>query len=531
MLDEVEIFRFWFQFVCNSHSRARNKIFEITWKKRSCIYSKRFKSILIRSRISIFSPFIICRMNTTFNANNSALAPVCPLSQWTFLGSFSQLLAYSVIFLLSIFGNCVLITALCGNYGRCHAVMRYYIVNMAAADLLTTVVNIGVQVYHYALLVMNKQFVWLVDGITGVALCKMFAFLQGTGIACSVFTLIAIATNRFRAVVFPFQRTMRNSRAYLVITVVWISAFATASPMLYAMRLKNGNEASYCVEDWEPLNQSSPAHYTLVLFFSLYLCPLLLLAFLYSIIALKVWGRTAPGQTTAVNQVIEMERKKKITMICMTVVLVFSLCWLPFYIYMILQFVGAFNDGCNAPEYLAFLGLFFGHANSAINPFIYIIYNSDYQRGVKKVLSSCSCPWKSNKLRMRTSRSTLESLPSQRTFKELELTSIKKHFLGQPSGNWLNDFLPRLTVRFTACGLINIMPLNFRTNSRSETVVWVVKTLTTEWKPKNGFESKARLNRSRYNLNCFIFSRFRLWLRTALTIRQKVLNVTFERIN
>lgn len=376
-------------------------------------------------------------MNTTFNANNSALAPVCPLPQATFLRSFSQLLAYSVILLLSIFGNCVLITALCGNYSRCHAVMRYYIVNMAVADLLTTVVNIGVQVYHYALLVMHKQFVWLVDGITGVALCKMIAFLQGTAIACSVFTLIAIATNRFRAVVFPFQHIMRNSRAYLVITVVWISAFATASPMLYAMRLKNVNEESYCMEDWEPLldNQSSRRQYTMVLFFSLYLCPLLLLALLYSIIALKVWGRTAPGQTTTVNQVIEMERKKKIMMICITVVLVFSLCWLPFYVYLILEFVGAFNDGCNTPEYLAFLGLFFGHANGAINPFIYIIYNSEYQKGVKKVLSFCCCPWKSNKLHMRTSRSMLESSPSQRTFKELELTSIKKYFLGQPSEN------------------------------------------------------------------------------------------------
>ena len=374
-------------------------------------------------------------MNTSFNANNSALAPVCPTLQWTLLRSFSQVLVYSVIFFLSIFGNGVLIVALCGNYSRCHAVMRYYIVNMAAADLLTTVFNIGVQVYHYALLVMNKQFVWLVDGIAGVALCKMFAFLQSTAIACSVFTLIAIATNRFRAVVFPFRRTMSNSRAYLVISLVWISAFVIASPMLYAMRVKIVNDSSYCMEDWEPLfdNQSSQEHYTLVLFFSLYLCPLFLLALLYSIIALKVWGRTVPGQTTAVNQVIEMERKKKIIKTCLTVVLVFALCWLPFYLYLILNFVGAFNNECSTPEYLAFLGLFFGHANSAINPFIYIIYNSDYQKGVKEVLSLCCCPWKSNKLRMSTSRSTLESMPSLKTFKELELTSLKKYFSEQPS--------------------------------------------------------------------------------------------------
>ncbi|XP_068711256.1 QRFP-like peptide receptor [Montipora foliosa] len=364
------------------------------------------------------------RMNESLTTNNTDQAG-CPLPQLTFFRAASQLLAYSAIFILSMFGNCVLINAITRNYGRCSAAMNYYIINMAAADLVTTVFDIGVQVYHYAVMAMNKQFEWF-DGVMGVFLCKWFAFTQGTAIACSVLTLTAIAINRFQAVMFPFRPSMRTSRALLVIGLIWISSFAIASPMLYAMRVLNSHGALYCLEDWEPLfdNQSSRGHYSLVLLFFLYVCPLVLIGLLYSLIALKVWVRTAPGQITAPHQLNETKRKKKILKICMTVVSVFAVCWLPFYVYLILNFLGDGNNGCGTPEYVAFIGLFFGHANSALNPFIYIIYNSDYQKSLKKVLLHCCCHWKSDRVRMRTIRSSLESIPSLRTFKELELTSL-----------------------------------------------------------------------------------------------------------
>ena len=349
----------------------------------------------------------------------------CPLPQSTLFTASCQLFAYSAILVLSIFGNSILISAIISNNNRIHSVMNYYIINMAIADLLTTVFDMGAQVCHYALMVMEKQFEWL-GGITGVFLCKFIVFIQGTAIACSVFTLAAIAINRYLAVVLPFRRNRRNSAAILVISLTWMSSFAIVSPMLYAMQVQNEGGVLYCQENWEPLfdNHSSSKDYTLALFFSLYVFPLAIIGILYSIIVFKVWVRTVPGHTTAHNQLHEIETRKKILKICITVVFVFALCWLPFYAYLILNFIAANNNGCGVPEYVAFLGLFFGHANSAINPFIYIFYNSDYQKVLKKALKPFYCPCKSNGVRMRSNRSTLDSFPSLRTFKELELTSL-----------------------------------------------------------------------------------------------------------
>lgn len=360
--------------------------------------------------------------NLTSNLTDPNGCP--PLPQSTLFGASCQLFAYSTIFILSVFGNCILIGAITSNVSRTHAVMNYYIINMAAADLFTTVFNIGIQVYHYGLMIVNKQFEWF-DGIAGVILCKFTAFIQGAAIACSVVTLAAIAINRFLAVMYPFHRSRRNSTAVLVIFLTWMSSFAIASPMLYAMQVENEDGALYCVENWEPLfDNHSSKYYTLVLFLSLFACPLAIIGTLYSIIAFKVWVRTVPGHITGANQQHEIKTRKKILKICMTVVLVFALCWLPFYVYLIFQFVSAKNNGCNAPEYVAFLGLFFAHANSAISPFIYVVYNSDYQKGMKKIVKLCRCPCKSSQVRMRKTRRALESMPSLRSFRELELTSL-----------------------------------------------------------------------------------------------------------
>lgn len=362
------------------------------------------------------------------NLTSNATASLgCPITHSTPLTATCQLLAYSAILIISIFGNSILIGAII-NYPRGQTVMNYYIINMAAADLLTTVFDMAVQIWHYGLMTAHKPFEWL-DGSVGVFLCKFIVFIQGTAIACTVFTLAAIAVNRFLAVMFPLRRRRRNRTAFLLLFLIWMCSFAIASPMLYAMRVQEVQGVHVCLENWEPLfdNGSSPKHYTLALFGSLFVFPLLIIGILYSVIAFKVWLRTVPGNSTAPNQLHEIQTRKKILKICMTVVLVFTLCWLPFYIYLMMQFVAAKHGDCGPPEYVAFLGLFFGHANSAINPFIYIIFNSDYKKGMKKVLKRCHFSCKSNRVRMHSNRSTLNSFPSLRTFKELELSPLQQY--------------------------------------------------------------------------------------------------------
>ena len=248
--------------------------------------------------------------NVTLNISYSSS---CPQPHSTDIGATCQLIAYSIILIVSIFGNSILIGAISSNSARTQSVMNYYIFNMAAADLLTTVFDMGIQICHYALMVMNRPFEWL-DGLTGVFLCKFIVFIQGAAIACSVFTLVAIAMNRFLAVVFTFRRSRKNRTVIIAISLIWMSSFAIASPMLYAMHVQNVDGILFCLENWGPLfdNSSSPRDYTLALFCLLFIGPLAVIATFYLIIVLKVWLRSVPGLVTAPNQLHEIETRKKI---------------------------------------------------------------------------------------------------------------------------------------------------------------------------------------------------------------------------
>ena len=357
--------------------------------------------------------------SVTFNLTESPES--CPVSNSSLFKVTCQLVAYSALFALSIFGNTFLIHAFIKRHLMRNA-MNYYIVNMASADLLTTLFDMSFQIWHYFLMMINKEFEWF-DGLMGVLLCKLFVFIQGVAIACSVFSLLAIAIDRFMAVLFPLRRARSNRSIASVILGIWFVSFAVASPMLYAMRVKEHSGALFCLENWEPLFEDGAAkrNYTFLMFGALYVLPLFIIVALYSLIACKVWVRVVPGNVTPSNQLHENETRKRVLKICMTVVLLFALCWLPFYVYLMLMFLGNAPGECYPPEYVAFLGLLFGHANSAINPFIYFTNNSEYLRGVKQAFQRCTSPCKSNKIRMRNNRSVLISYPSLRTFRELEL--------------------------------------------------------------------------------------------------------------
>ena len=362
----------------------------------------------------------------------------CPIPQSTTFTATCQLLAYSANLIISIFGNSILIGAIV-NYSRAQTVMNYYVINMAAADLLTTVFDMAVQIWHYGLMIAHKPFEWL-HGSVGVFLCKCIVFIQGTAIACTVFTLAAIAVNRFLAVMFSLRRSRRNSTTVLLLS---FSSGCVLSPLRHrcytSCVLK---KCKVCRFVWRIgslcLTTDLRQNIILGLCLDLFICVSSsddrdsVLRHCFQSLGI----RTVPGNSTAPNQLHEIETRKKILKICMTVVLVFALCWLPFYIYLMMLFVAGEHGDCGPPKNVAFLGLFFGHANSSINPFIYIIFKGDYKKGMKKVLRRCYFPYKSNRVRMHSNRSTLNSFPSLRTFKDLELNPLQQY--SSHSNNGLN---------------------------------------------------------------------------------------------
>ena len=318
------------------------------------------------------------------NENSSSASP-CTYDTDSPTEQVFKTIAYFIIMFGSLIGNVLVICVVIINR-QMRTVTNYLIVNMAVADLLIAAFSVPVTIK----VLVTRQMDWS-NGVFSDMICKIIPFIQSLSIASSVLTLTAIAFDRFLAVMFPLKRYIPFRVSYGIIAVVWIVAIAVNSPILYAQKVIMFKGEWFCREIWTPaFTEEASKHFTIVIFVVFYLVPLLTMLLLYSFIVLKLWVRKVPGNQTAENQRRSDKSKKKVLIMLMTVVILFALCWLPVYISQFISFFDKDNFPCGPPVVLSFMGYFLGHANSAINPTIYAIFNSNFRKGFKDILL-CRC--------------------------------------------------------------------------------------------------------------------------------------------
>ena len=294
-------------------------------------------------------------------------------------------IAYFIIMFGSLIGNVLVICVVIVNR-QMRTVTNYLIVNMAVADLLITAFSMPITIK----LIATRHFDWS-HGVFSDMLCKIIPFSQSLSIASSVLSLTAIAVDRFLAIMYPLKRYMTFQIAYSIMVVVWIVGIAVNSPILYAQNVVLARGKWRCIEKWTPaFTEEASKYFTVVIFVIFYLVPLLTMSVLYSFVVHKLWVRKIPGNQTVENQMRSQKSKKKVLKMLLTVVILFALCWLPVYIIQFIWFFDKNNFPCGPPAVLGFMGYFLGHANSAINPAIYVIFNSDFRKGFRDVLL-CRC--------------------------------------------------------------------------------------------------------------------------------------------
>lgn len=292
--------------------------------------------------------------------------------------------AYILVILLSLFGNVMVIRVVHKNR-RMRTITNYLIINMALADLLTTFFNMLPTTYW----IFQGLDVWAMGGWIGEALCKLLNFSQSLSISVSVFTLCAIAFDRFFAIFRPLKRVITFRVAKCIIAGTWLASIVVSGPQLYVLTTAGEKGVAQCVENWVPPFDAAtaPRDYTIALFFLLYALPLTVIASLYTVIMLKLWRRRAPGQELTSNQEHKEKTNRKVLKMLVTVVIVFALSWLPLYVRMFVMFAESDRYICGLPYDMDFLTLYLGHANSAVNPYIYVIFNENYRRGFRTALS------------------------------------------------------------------------------------------------------------------------------------------------
>ncbi|XP_015275513.1 PREDICTED: LOW QUALITY PROTEIN: neuropeptide FF receptor 2 [Gekko japonicus] len=295
------------------------------------------------------------------------------------------IISYLLIFLLCMIGNGVVcFIVLRSKHMR--TVTNLFILNLAVSDLL-------VGIFCMPTTLLDN----IISGWPfGNTVCKMNGMIQGISVSASVFTLVAIAVDRFRSIVYPFKQKLTISTAVVIIVVIWVLAVAIMCPSAVMLKVEkekhfrvilgDGNKTSpiyWCREDW-PNQDMERKIFTTVLFANIYLAPLSLIVIMYARIGITLFNTAVPSAGKHGQERHSVYKKKqKVIKMLIIVALLFILSWLPLWTLAMLSDYADLTE-----EQLQVINIYvypFAHwlafFNSSVNPIIYGFFNENFRRG------------------------------------------------------------------------------------------------------------------------------------------------------
>ncbi|XP_048200264.1 probable G-protein coupled receptor 83 isoform X2 [Perognathus longimembris pacificus] len=250
------------------------------------------------------------------------------------------IVAYSFIIVFSLFGN-VLVCHVIFKNQRMHSATSLFIVNLAVADLMITLLN-------------------------------------------TPFTLV---------IMHPLKPRISITKGVIYIAVIWIMATFFSLPhaicqKLFTFKYSEDIVRSLCLPDFPEPADLFWKYLDLATFILLYILPLFIISVAYTRVAKKLWLCNTIGDVTT-EQYLALRRKKKKTIkMLMLVVVLFALCWFPLNCYVLLLSSKVIHT--NNALYFAFH--WFAMSSTCYNPFIYCWLNENFRVELKALLSMCQRP-------------------------------------------------------------------------------------------------------------------------------------------
>ena len=298
--------------------------------------------------------------------------------------------AYVIIFTLALFGNSIGLYVVCAKQTS-RRITNLLIKNLAIADLIFTVIVMPNSVLSMFL----EPSQWF-GGIMGEITCKVVFYVVPVSIAASVTTMVVISLDRFCAVYFPLNQALfHNQRA--VTSVIWLFSLISMTPFLFIYQVFNEGDMYSCYQVWPWADDQQEIFlalriFNVILFFLFYTLPLLILAVVNSLVGRRLWLHRTPGSPTSANRAaLEVSRRKVVKMLAVLVA-VFALCWAPTHLFH--YFVYFNRDILNKiPLVVMNFMLWVSHANSAINPMLYIALNKNFRYAfLDATVALSTCP-------------------------------------------------------------------------------------------------------------------------------------------
>ena len=328
--------------------------------------------------------------NNTTSSNEPALGQPNTSCSLHILSStaegISYIFMYCFILMGSFFGN-IFIIIIVYKHRDLQKTINYFIVNMAASDLLFPLIVIPANIVALA----TDSFHWRVSGILGSCFCKLFYFSSSVALHVSVQSLVWIAIDRFVAVVFPIKLGLISPKIRTTAIISsWIIAGLFNSPSLIMSDVVvHDNRKAFCsFTDDSVYGSDVSAAFLFAQLFLLFIAPLVVITVLYTaiVIALKRKNRTLSDTAQNLQSQSEKKRKQAIRMVVIIVVL-FYICVIPS---TLLYFVAYWSLSCPIQRLFYSLASFVYSLSSMVNPVICLSFVESYRRGLQNIFCPCA---------------------------------------------------------------------------------------------------------------------------------------------
>lgn len=278
---------------------------------------------------------------------------------------------YSVVFLIGLVGNTLAIYVVL-RYVKMKTVTNIYILNLALAD---------------ELYILGIPFLGTNSALSywpyGDFFCKVCLTADTMSQFASTYCLTVMSIDRYLAVVHPLRsaKWRKPKVAKLLSALVWVVSFLFVLPVTIYSGFQE--DLKTCNITWpEPQKLWSIAFIlctTILSFFA----PLVVICLSYLLIVIRV--RSA---SVRVGLTKRRKSERRVTLMVVTIVLVFILCWLPFFTTNIVNLIHIIPQDNTT---LYFFLVILTYVNSCANPFLYG-FLSTFRQSFERVL----CFHKSN---------------------------------------------------------------------------------------------------------------------------------------
>ncbi|XP_050447150.1 5-hydroxytryptamine receptor 1 [Cataglyphis hispanica] len=275
---------------------------------------------------------------------------------WIFVDSF--------LFIVIVSGNVLTILAIAWARKLRNVISNYFILNLAVADLL-----VGVTLpYHLAFYVDQSL-------NSNKTLCISLFVIIGLACGGSICNLIAIAIDRYIAIVYPlrYNAYATRKRVLIIIAIIWTFVISVYSIPIYWNCFETAKKCE--------MQTILPSYYLLYIVLPSFSLSWITMFLLYW----KIWREAhkhARRMNLSIIPNIAGKHDHKSVHVVLLILGCFSICWLPFFVVACIRLFLL-----EVPLSTLYKSTFaLAVANSGMNPFIYAWKNTNFRKTFQKIL-------------------------------------------------------------------------------------------------------------------------------------------------